>query len=417
MDCNVASKCGGCQYLHLEYEEELKQKTQKIRDLLGSICRVDDIIPSKQCCHYRNKVTGNLKFVRGEKGKVATRGKSKGKASGRVLAGIYAQGSHEILFPDNCQIENENASRIITDAAKLLGEFGLSVYNEDKGRGLLRHLQVRFAANTGQYMLTVVTAESIFPSARNFCKALLKIHPEITTIVQNINTRTDSMILGTQEKVLYGRGFIEDTLMGLRFRISSASFYQVNSFQTEKLYQTAFDLLKLSGTESLLDAYSGTGTIGLLAAKRVKSVTGVEINGDAVADAKDNAKRNGITNAHFYKGDAGRFMVNSPDDYDVVIMDPPRSGSSKEFLDCLLRTEPSKIAYISCGPDALKRDLIYLQKKYEVKRIVPVDMFPRTDHVESIVLLSRKTCRPAKDYIKVGIDAEEYYDIKAVNKE
>ena len=277
--------------------------------------------------------------------------------------------------------------------AGLMKSFKMRAYNEDTGYGFLRHILIRTGYHTGQIMVVLVTASPVFPSKNNFVKALRKLHPEITTIVANVNDRNTSMILGDKQQVLYGKGYIEDILCGKRFRISPKSFYQVNPVQTEILYDKAMEYAELTGKETVIDAYSGIGTIGMVASDRAKEVISVEVNGDAVRDAIANAKMNKIKNVHFYKADAGEFMVKmaaAGQKADVVFMDPPRAGSDRKFLNSLLRLKPRKVVYISCNPETLKRDLGYLTGNgYRVKKIQPVDMFPMTEGIETVSLLSR----------------------------
>ena len=277
--------------------------------------------------------------------------------------------------------------------AGLMKSFKMRAYNEDTGYGFLRHILIRTGYHTGQIMVVLVTASQVFPSKNNFVKALRKLHPEITTIVANVNDRNTSMILGDKQQVLYGKGYIEDILCGKRFRISPKSFYQVNPVQTEILYDKAMEYAELTGKETVIDAYSGIGTIGMVASDRAKEVISVEVNGDAVRDAIANAKMNKIKNVHFYKADAGEFMVKmaaAGQKADVVFMDPPRAGSDRKFLNSLLRLKPRKVVYISCNPETLKRDLGYLTGNgYRVKKIQPVDMFPMTEGIETVSLLSR----------------------------
>ena len=241
--------------------------------------------------------------------------------------------------------------------------------------------------------MVLVLASPVFPSGKNFAKALLKLHPEITTVVQNVNDRQTSMVLGEKEKVLYGKGYIVDELLGCRFRISARSFYQVNPVQTKHLYRTAVEFAGLTGKEKVLDAYCGIGTIGLIASKKAAQVMAVELNREAVRDAITNAKLNQIKNVRFVCDDAGKFMEKAAaarEHYDVVFMDPPRSGSSEAFLRSLLRLSPDRVVYISCNPVTLARDLETLTKKYRVERIQPVDMFPFSEHTEVCVSLGRK---------------------------
>ena len=295
---------------------------------------------------------------------------------------------------DSCLIEDQKADEIIVTIRSMLRSFKIRVFDEDTGYGLLRHVLIRRGFTTGEILVVLVTASPVFPSKNNFVKTLREKHPEITTIVQNINGRSTSMVLGDKEHVLYGKGYIEDVLCGLRFRISSRSFYQINSAQTEKLYGKAMELAGLTGKETVLDAYCGIGTIGLIASKHAGKVIGVELNQDAVRDAVQNAKKNGITNAQFFCNDAGRFMSHMAargESADVVFMDPPRSGSTEEFIDAVALMQPKRVVYISCGPDTLARDLrMFAKHGYKAKEAWPVDLFGWTEHVETVCLLSRK---------------------------
>ncbi|MBQ2804061.1 MAG: 23S rRNA (uracil(1939)-C(5))-methyltransferase RlmD, partial [Lachnospiraceae bacterium] len=231
----------------------------------------------------------------------------------------------------------------------------------------------------------------VMPSKNNFVKALLKLHPEITTIVVNVNNKQTSMVLGDKEQVIYGKGYIEDVLCGKTFRISPKSFYQVNPVQTEKLYGKALEYAALQGTEIVVDAYCGTGTIGMIASDQAKQVIGVELNADAVKDARNNAKKNRIENIQFYQNDAGKFLVEMAEHQakvDVVLMDPPRAGSNEAFLNAVVKIKPKKVVYISCNPETLVRDLQYLTKHgYKVHKCVGVDMFPFTDSLEAVCVL------------------------------
>ncbi len=311
-------------------------------------------------------------------------------------------------------MDDKKADQIILTIRGMLKSFKIKTYDEDSGYGLLRHVLIRKGFVTGQIMVVLVTSSPVFPSKKNFVKALLKEHPEITTIVQNVNDKDTSMVLSEKESILYGKGYIEDILCGLTFRISAKSFYQVNSVQTEYLYKKALKLAGLTGKETVIDAYCGIGTIGMVAAANAKHVIGVELNKDAIRDAVLNAKNNHIKNIDFYCNDAGKFMKeylawenNEIEEkkevkeeisrqkkkplVDVVFLDPPRSGSSEEFLGSLVLLKPKRVVYISCNPETLARDLEYLEKRgYQALECYPVDMFCWTDHVETVVMLSHK---------------------------
>ena len=311
---------------------------------------------------------------------------------------------------DNCLLENEKAEAIIRTVRSLLKSFKIKTYDEDTDYGLLRHVLVRVGHATGEIMVILVLASPVLPSKNNFVKALRKEHPEITTVVINVNDKRTSMVLGEKkEQVIYGPGFILDKLCAKTFKISPKSFYQVNPVQTEKLYGKAIEYAGLTGKEKVLDAYCGTGTIGLIASDHAKEVIGVELNRDAVKDAVINARQNQISNIQFYQNDAGVFMTElaeKNEKIDVVFMDPPRSGSSEEFLTSLLRLSPRKVIYVSCNPETLVRDLQFLTKRgYRMEKGVGVDMFPMTVHVETVCLLSK--LHEAKHHVNVRLDMDE----------
>ena len=375
--CPVAHRCGGCQYLDMPYAEQLQMKQSQMQKLLGNYCKVHGIKGMDDPFHYRNKVHAVFGYRKGE-----------------AISGVYEEKTHNIVPVETCMIEDQKADEIIVTIRSMLRSFKIRVFDEDTGYGLLRHVLIRRGFTTGEILVVLVTASPVFPSKNNFVKALREKHPEITTIVQNINGRSTSMVLGDKEHVLYGKGYIEDELCGLRFRISSRSFYQINSVQTEKLYGKAMELAELTGKETVLDAYCGIGTIGLIASKHAGKVIGVELNQDAVRDAVQNAKKNGITNAQFFCNDAGRFMSHMAargESADVVFMAPPRSGSTEEFIDAVALMQPKRVVYISCGPDTLARDLkVFAKHGYRAKEAWPVDLFGWTGHVETVCLLSRK---------------------------
>lgn len=376
--CPHFKTCGGCQYLDMPYEKQLGHKKKEVSDLLRPFCRVEEIIGMDDPFHYRNKVHAVMARDR----------------KGRIISGVYKEGTHTVLPVETCLIENKKADEIIGTIRELLPSFKMKVFDEDTGYGFLRHVLVRTAHATGEIMVVLITASPVFPSKNNFVKALRKIHPEITTVVQNVNGRDTSMVLGEKEHVLYGPGFIVDVLCGKKFRISSKSFYQINPVQTEKLYNLAIEAAGLTGKETVVDAYCGIGTIGIVAASAAKEVIGVELNKDAVRDAVTNAKANGEKNIRFYNNDAGKFMVQMASQNahaDVVFMDPPRSGSTEEFMDAVAILNPDRVVYVSCNPETLARDLAYFKKKgYRAEKAWAVDQFPATSHVETVVLMSRK---------------------------
>lgn len=376
--CPVSKKCGGCQFIDIPYQKQLKEKQRKTEHLLREFGKVEPIIGMEEPAHYRNKVHAVFDFQKGK----------------GLVSGIYQEKSHKVVPVEHCFLENEKAEGIILSVRELMKSFKIKAYDEDTGYGLLRHVLVRVGHATGEVMVVLVLGSPILPSKKNFINALCKLHPEITTILISVNNKKTSMVLGEKEQVIYGKGYIEDVLCGRRFRISAKSFYQVNSVQSEVLYRKAADYARLTGKETVVDAYCGIGTIALSMTEKARKVIGVELNTDAVRDAVANTRMNQIANVDFYQNDAGRFltqMADAGEKVDVVFMDPPRSGSTEEFLDALIRISPERIIYISCEPETLARDLRYLTQKsgYRMEEATPVDMFPFTAHVEVAVLLTR----------------------------
>ncbi|SCI26696.1 23S rRNA (uracil-C(5))-methyltransferase RlmCD [uncultured Clostridium sp.] len=399
--CPHFKTCGGCQYLDMPYEKQLEHKKKEVSDLLRPFCKVEEIIGMDDPFHYRNKVHAVMARDR----------------KGRIISGVYKEGTHTVLPVETCLIENKKADEIIGTIRELLPSFKMKVFDEDTGYGFLRHVLVRTAHATGEIMVVLITASPVFPSKNNFVKALRKVHPEITTVVQNVNGRDTSMVLGEKEHVLYGPGFIVDVLCGKKFRISSKSFYQINPVQTEKLYNLAIAAAGLTGKETVVDAYCGIGTIGIVAAAAAKEVIGVELNRDAVRDAVTNAKVNGEKNIRFYNNDAGKFMVQMASQNahaDVVFMDPPRSGSTEEFMDAVAILNPDRVVYVSCNPETLARDLAYFKKKgYKAEKAWAVDQFPMTGHVETVVLLSKGEVDSKKIRVEFSLedmDMSEFQD-------
>ena len=381
--CSVSSKCGACTLIDVPYEEQLVDKTERMHDMIGNFGKVNDIIGMEHPEHYRNKVHAVFSYDRRTK---------------MHIAGTYQEGTHKVVAVNGCLLDNKRSDRIISAVRQIATDLRINIYDEDTGDGLLRHILIRTGHETGEIMVVIVLASPIFQMKNKFVMALRSKFPEITTIVQNVNTRQTSMVLGPRNITLYGKGFIEDKLCGLTYRISPNSFYQINSVQTEKLYAKAMEYAHLTGNETVLDAYCGIGTVGMTAAAHAGNVISVELNPDAVRDAEKNARRNKIENIIFYENDAGVFMkqvAESGDHVDVVFMDPPRTGASEEFLESLVTLSPDRVVYISCGPDTLARDLDYLTEHgYEMKEATPVDMFPFTVHVETVVLMSRVENQP-----------------------
>lgn len=375
--CPVAKKCGGCQLLHMDYKKQLAWKKERTAQLLKPYGKLKEIIGMETPEHYRCKV--HAAFGRDSRG--------------NVISGTYQEKSHKIVPVENCLLENEKADAVIATIRKLLKSFKIKIYDEDTGYGLLRHVIVRVGYETGQIMVVFVLRSPILPSKNNFVKALLKEHPEITTVVVNMNDQKTSMVLGKKQQVIYGPGYIKDRLCGMEFKISPRAFYQVNPPQAQKLYEKVIEYAGLSGKETVMDAYCGTGTIGMIAAPYAANVIGVELNRDAVRDAIAGARENRLSNIRFYQADAGDMameMAGEREKVDVVLMDPPRTGSSEKFLEALIMLKPERIVYVSCNPETLARDLGYLcGRGYQMKKGAMVDMFPFTDDVETVVALNR----------------------------
>ena len=375
--CPYAKKCGGCSLQNLPYEEQLHLKQAKLIGLLGRFGRVEEIIGMDDPTHYRGKIQAAFK-----------------SRSGKVISGVYQSATRRIVEVEDCMLEDPCAAPILATIRKLCGSMKIKPFDLESGQGFLRHVLIRRGFVSGEIMVVLVTAPGEFRSERSFVNELLRRHPEITTVVRNINPTDTALFLGSESHVLHGEGVITDRLCGLDFRISPRSFYQVNPVQTEVLYGKAREFAGLTGKETVIDAYCGTGTIGLTMAASAKEIIGVEVNRDAVADAIDNARRNGVENAAFHAADAGQFMeamAAKGQTADVVITDPPRAGCSGKFLHSLMKLAPNRVVYVSCNPETLARDLYTLTKGgYKVKKMQPVDMFPFTSHVECVVSLTKK---------------------------
>ena len=394
--CRLQGKCGGCRYLNLPYGEQLKKKKKDLGKLLSAYGTVEDVIGCDEPYYYRNKV--HHAFTRDR--------------SGNIISGPYEANSHWILKCDICFIEDRKSQEIMHTIRDLIKKFKIRTYDEDRGTGVLRRVLIRRGFETNEIMVVLVIGSDFLPYSKAFVNALIKEKPEITTVVLNYNSKKTSMILGEKETVLYGKGYIYDVLCGKRFRISSKSFYQVNSEQTRKLYDTAIELAALTKEDMVIDAYCGIGTIGICASDNAGKVIGVELNGDAVKDARINAAENKTDNIEFYNDDAGIFMQKMAKEgkkADVVFMDPPRSGSTVKFMASMIKMSPDRIVYISCEPTSLARDLKYLTTHgYKCEKIKPVDMFPNTVHVESCVLLSRKVVNNNEiEYMHVDYEPED----------
>ena len=379
-NCPVAKKCGGCSYAGRTYFEQSVAKERVVQRLISPFCEVLPIHHCENPLYYRNKVHSAFKKLR----------------NGRIICGPYEANSHRIVETDSCLIENKTASSIIRDCAALAERLKVSIYNEVNGTGDLRRVLVRTADATGEVMVVLVIGSTYFKKKKIFTDELLKLHPEITTLLINVNKRHDSMILGSDEvKKITGTGYITDIILGKKFRVSADSFMQSNHEQAEILYSEAIRLAEFDGNEVCIDAYCGTGSTTLSFADHVGEITGIEIKEAAYKDALKNTTLNKVKNARFVLDDATLYMerlAKTEAKVDCVILDPTRAGTTVKFIKACGKLNPSKIVYISCCAETLARDLkIFESQGYKAQIAKPVDMFPWTDKVETIVILDRNS--------------------------
>lgn len=379
-DCTTYKKCGGCNLRYMEYEHSLNLKQEAVQNCfkkeLGREVEVYPTVGMGNPFYYRNKLQYPVGLDK----------------EGKPVMGVYANRSHNIIPTQDCLLQNKKAQEIAKDAFNYLMNIGVEPYQEEKQTGTLRHIMVRTGLITGEVMLVLVLNKESFGKEEKFVHEICSQHTEIKTIVKNINKQNTNVILGKENEVIFGQGYIFDKLGEYIFKISPLSFYQVNPVQTEMLYNIAIEYAELTGKETILDLYCGIGTIGIFSAKKAKKLYGIEIVESAIEDAKENAKLNGIENAEFYAGDVEEILPKiiekekiSPD---VVFIDPPRKGCDAKTIENLLEIQAKKIIYVSCNPATLARDVKLLQEKYELKRVQPVDMFPFTSHVECVAELS-----------------------------
>ena len=378
--CPIYGQCGGCQYMHMSYEHELEIKNNYMRELFSKSrsVRIDDIVPMKNPYNYRDKCQMSFKLSKSHK----------------VVCGFYEESSHKIVPISNCMIQDAAATKIIDGINLSLTKNKIIPYDEKTRTGIIRHVVIRLASNTNEIMVSLVTNGEMFPGRKNFVTDLLNQKLGITTIVQNYNSRDTSIVMGDRERVLYGPGFIYDTIDGIKFKISSRSFYQVNPVGMKNLYDKIIEEAKITKDDVVIDAYSGVGTIGILLAKHSKEVISVELNRDASNDAITNAKLNGIKNIKFFNDDSTKFIKDIAREHkkiDILVMDPPREGSTKDFINTVALLKPRKVIYVSCEPKTLVRDLYdFTKNDYLIKSVSPVDMFPRTFNVETVVSMTHK---------------------------
>lgn len=383
--CPRAGACGACQLNGVKYSTQLARKQAFVEEQLGCFGPVAPIIGMENPFHYRNKVQSVFGL----------------NSKGELINGIYRLGTHKLIPIRDCMIEDEEADSILETIRQLAKERGIEPYDEDLGTGVLRHVLIRRAVSTNQTLVVLVSGCPRFRPKDSFAQEIARRHPSVKGVLLHLNDEKTSMVLSSNPcKLIWGQGWIEDELCGLRFRISAKSFYQVNPTQAARLYTIAMRMARFSQTDVVVDAYCGTGTIGLIASKwGAGRVLGIELNPSAVEDARENAALNGIENASFVCGDASEVLKamskGSLEGYDstadVVFLDPPRSGSDERFLSSVIRLAPKTIVYISCNAQTLARDLRYLTTMgpYRMYGAQPVDMFPQTTHVETVCLLSK----------------------------
>lgn len=387
--CPVFGRCGGCQLQHMDYSEQLRWKTRMVADALARIGRLDDVpvrdtLGAAEPWAYRNKALFPVGRPPGRKGCTPGRG---------LVAGLYARGTHDIVEIESCYLQHPLNNEILTAARELIERYGYPPYDERTGTGLVRHLLARVAVATGQAMAGLIVNGRRLPRARQFTRELMRRVPALKSVVLNVNTRRTNIILGEETRVLAGDPTIEDRLGDLVFRISARSFFQVNPAQALVLYRQVAAYADLTGEETVVDAFSGTGTIALFLARGAARVTGIEEVPEAVADARQNAARNGITNVEFLAGRVEQVLADLAGRSfhpDVVVLDPPRAGVPRAALDAIARLGPHRLVYVSCKPATLARDLAILHGYgYRTLEVQPVDMFPQTAHVEAVARVMR----------------------------
>ena len=379
-ECPVAKLCGGCDFWHMDYTEECRLKAERVRTCLnrigGEALETVPILAAPTCQGYRNKAQYPV-----------------ASQKGRAYAGFYRAGTHQVVENDRCRILPEETDRVKAIVIDYVNKNHVPVYDEATHRGLLRHIYVRRGAVSGQILVCLVVNGDGLPKVNTLIEAL-KAVPGFTTLVLSVNTKAGNAVLGDRFVTLYGPGYIEDTLCGLRFRLSARSFYQINHHQAQRLYEAAIDLAGITKDDLVLDLYCGVGTITLAMASRAGKVMGVEVVPQAIEDAKDNARRNGIENAEFFCADAGEAALRLEKEGihpDIITVDPPRKGLSADAIEAIARMAPKRLVYVSCDPATLARDTALLKSKgFRLHSATAADLFPRCAHVESVCCFTRE---------------------------
>lgn len=381
-DCTTYKRCGGCKLRHIKYEKTLKMKQNAVQSLVNKTLKnkikVEETLGMENPYHYRNKAQYPVGINK----------------EGKKVIGVFANRTHEIIPIEKCYIQNERTEQLAKFILEYINKNNISVYNEKTGKGLLRHIVTKIGIKTNQIMCILVVNGKIIPKEKELVKNIIENFSEVKTIVKNINTKNTNVILGQENINIYGEGYIEDILGEYVFKISPLSFYQVNPIQAEKLYNIGVEAAKITKNDIIFDLYCGIGTISLFMAKYAKKVYGVEIVEQAIVDAKENAKINGIDNTEFIVGDTEKILdelINARKIVpDAIMVDPPRRGLDNTSIDNILKIKPSRLIYISCNPATLVRDLAKFEEVYDVRKIKPVDMFPFTSHVECVTMMQLK---------------------------
>ena len=381
-DCTTYKRCGGCNLRHIKYEETLKMKQNAVQSLVNKTLKnkveVQETIGMENPFHYRNKAQYPI-------------GVNK---EGEPVIGVFAQRTHEVIPMEKCLIQNPKSEEIAKTILQFIKDNKISVYNEKTGKGLFRHIVIKVGVKTNQIMCILVVNGKTIPKEAQLVEELTSKFPQIKTIVKNINMRNTNVILGKENINIYGDGYIKDILGEYTFKISPLSFYQVNPVQAEKLYNLGVKMAQITKQDTVFDLYCGIGTITLFMSKYAKKVYGIEIVEEAIKAAKENAKINNVDNTEFYAGDVevvlDDLINNKGISADIVMFDPPRKGLDRNSINNILKIKPKKIVYISCNPATLIRDLTFFEDQYDIKTIVPVDMFPFTSNVECVAVLELK---------------------------
>lgn len=382
--CDVFIQCGGCQLQHMSYGMQLDMKRKQVENAMKKIGHlahvpVHSVIGMDDPWRYRNKIQIPV-----------------GKRDGELITGFYQKRSHRIIEGmDTCVVQDEVNDRMVEAVRRIADRLGITAYSEENDNGVLRHIMVRTGEQTNETMIVLITRTNKLPKQEELIKEIHETYPHVKSIIHNVNNRKTNVILGDKTKVLWGSEYIYDTIGDITFAISPKSFYQINPPQTKQLYDKALEYANLTGSETVVDAYCGIGTISLFLAQQAKKVYGVEVVQEAVDDAKENAKLNRITNTEFYVGKAEEVMpwwTAQGLRPDVIVVDPPRKGCEEELLQAMIGMKPERIVYVSCNPSTLVRDLRILEDGgYETKQVQPVDMFPQTGHIECVTYLTPKS--------------------------